>query len=113
MENTVIVFSNVLIPDFTARAVGFVPEDLEVAAGLDNLAPVAKRRMEAEKEVGKPHKETRTDREATRTARRDLKVAQRQEVKRLYNDGMKPDEISERSGVSRRTVFNWIEEADF
>ena len=32
-----IVFSNVLIPDFTGRAVGFVPEDLEVASGLDDL----------------------------------------------------------------------------
>ena len=35
--NTVIVFSNVLIPDFTSKAIGFVIEDLEVAGGLENL----------------------------------------------------------------------------
>ena len=51
LSNTVIVFSNVLIPDFTGRAIGFVPEDLEVAGGLANLTEVAAARQKAEREA--------------------------------------------------------------
>ena len=113
LANTVIVFSHVLIPDFTGRAVGFVPEDLEVAAGLDTLVAVANQRINAENKAEKPHKETRQDREANRQATRELKEKQKKEVYRLYNAGISPDEISKRTGVSRRTVFNWIQATDF
>ena len=117
LTNTCIVFSNVLIPDFTGGAVGFVPQDLEVAAGLDNLEKVAKQRMEAEskaeKETGKTHKETRKERAAKQADSRDLKADQKQEVYRLYNEGVPPDEITERNGVSRRTIFRWMQAFDF
>ena len=105
LANTVIVFSNVLIPDFTGRAVGFVPEDLEVAAGLNNLAAVAKHRTEAEKK----HTPARQREQEAR----DLKAEQKNTVYRLYNAGVPPDEISNRVGISRRTVFNWMQAFDF
>ena len=113
LANTVIVFSNVLIPDFTGRAVGFVPEDLEVASGLDNLMKVANHRTDAEKEASKPHKETRQEREAKRAASRDLKAEQKAEVYRLYNAGMSKADIHRRTKVSRPTINDWLSESDF
>ena len=105
IANTVVMFSNVLIPDFTGRATGFVPQDIEVATGLDNLAEVAQVRMEAESKAEKPHKETRKEREAKRSESRETKEQQKNEVYRLYNAGIPADEITKRVGVSRRTVF--------
>ena len=71
LANTVIVFSNVLIPDFTGRAVGFVPEDLEVASGLDDLKRPS--RPNAPKPKSKPsvntHKEDGTSREKNKASR--------------------------------------------
>ena len=113
LRNTVIVFSNVLIPDFTGRAVGFVPEDLEVASGLDNLMKVANHRTDAEKEASKPHKETRQEREAKRAASRDLKAEQKAEVYRLYNAGMSKADIHRRTKVSRPTINDWLSESSF
>ena len=113
LANTVIAFTNVLIPDFTGRAVGFVPEDLEVAAGLDNLTTVAKQRTEAENKAGKPHKETRQERQQKRKANRERKAEQKQEVYRLYNAGMAPDAIETRTGVKHRTIFNWLKDCKF
>ena len=75
LANTVIVFSNVLIPDFTGRAVGFVPEDLEVAAGLDNLETVALARLEAEQDA--PQQEKKTARKKEQETR-GLKAAQKE-----------------------------------
>ena len=113
LANTVIMFSNVLIPDFTGRATGFVPQDIEVAAGLDNLAEVAQFRMEAESKAEKPHKETRKEREAKRSENRETKEQQKQQVYRLYNAGVPPDEINKRTGVNRRTIFRWMQAYDF
>ena len=110
LANTVIVFSNVLIPDFTGRAVGFVPEDLEVASGLDDLATVATQRTEAENKASETPKKTARQREQEA---RDLKAAQKQEVYRLYTAGVSPDKISEQVNVKRRTVFNWVQACDF
>ena len=62
LANTVIVFSNVLIPDFTGRAVGCVPEDMEVAGSITNLEKVANQRLKAESDSPEPYKETRKDR---------------------------------------------------
>ena len=112
MANTVIVFSNVLIPDFTGRAVGFVPQDLEVATGLDTLAAVAKQRIAAEKEVTQAETPQKTARQKEQEAR-DLKAERKNEVYRLYNEGVPPDEITKRTGVSRRTVFRWMQAFDF
>ena len=110
LRNTVIVFSNVLIPDFTGRAVGFVPEDLEVASGLDNLKDVANQRTEAENKASETPKKTARQREQEA---RDLKAEQKAEVYRLYTAGLSPDKISERVNVKRRTVFNWVQARDF
>ena len=110
LANTVIVFSNVLIPDFTGRAVGFVPEDLEVAGGLDNLETVALARLEAEQNA--PQQEKKTARKKEQEAR-DLKAAQKETALALYDAGVSPTEISKRVGVSRRTIFNWIEKQGF
>ena len=110
LANTAIVFSNVLIPDFTGRAVGFVPEDLEVASGLDTLKDVANQRTEAENKASETPKPTARQREKEA---RDLKAAQKQEVYRLYTAGVSPDTISERVNVKRRTVFNWVQACDF
>ena len=113
IANTVIVFSNVLITDFTGRADGFVPEDLEVAGGLDTLASVATDRTEAEKQAGKPHKETRQEREAKRAASRDLKTEQKAEVYRLYNAGMSKADIHRRTKASRSAIDKWLAEQSF
>ena len=110
LANTVIVFSNVLIPDFTGRAVGFVPEDLEVASGLDNLKDVANQRTEAETKASETPKKTARQREQEA---RDLKAEQKHEAVRLYSAGVSPDEVSERVNVNRRTVFRWIQAGDF
>ena len=110
LANTVIVFSNVLIPDFTGRAVGFVPEDLEVASELDNLKDVANQRTEAENKASETPKKTARQREQEA---RDLKAEQKAEVYRLYTAGVSPDKISEQVNVKRRTVFNWVQARDF
>ena len=110
LANTVIVFSNVLIPDFTGRAVGFVPEDLEVAAGLDNLETVALARLEAEQDA--PQQEKKTARKKEQETR-SLKAAQKETALALYDAGVSATEISKRVGVSRRTIFNWFEKRGF
>ena len=110
LANTVIVFSNVLIPSFTGRAVGFVPEDLEVASGLDNLKDVANQRTEAENKASETPKKTARQREQEA---RDLKAEQKAAVYRLYTAGVSPDKISEQVNVKRRTVFNWVQAHDF
>ena len=110
LANTVIVFSNVLIPDFTGRAVGFVSEDLEVASELDNLKDVANQRTEAENKASETPKKTARQREQEA---RDLKAEQKAEVYRLYTAGVSPDKISEQVNVKRRTVFNWVQARDF
>ena len=51
LANTVILFSNVLIPDFTNKAIGFVIEDLEVAGNLDNLTKTAQARLTSESDI--------------------------------------------------------------
>lgn len=109
LANTVIVFSNVLIPDFTGRAVGFVPEDLEVAGGLENLTEVAFTRQKAESEADSQQK-TKRKRE---TEARDLKAEQKQMALELYAARLPVDEIANRVGRSPRTIFNWVDECDF
>ena len=110
LANTAIVFSNVLIPDFTGRAVGFVPEDLEVASGLDNLKDVANQRTEAENKASETPKKTARQREQEA---RDLKAAQKQEVYRLYAADVSKTDISKRVTVSRPTVDKWLSESSF
>ena len=110
LANTVIALTNILIPDFTDRAIGFVPEDLEVAGGLDNLAEVAEARMEAEKKSSKTEKKTARQREQEA---RELKVRQKNEVYRLYNTGMNKVDISKQTGVSRPTIDKWLDEFSF
>ena len=105
LANTVIVFSKVLIPDFTGGAVGFVPEDLEVASGLDNLMEVAKHRTDAEKEVTETPKKTARQREQEA---RDLKAERKAEVYRLYTAGMSKSDIHKRTKVSRPTLNDWL-----
>jgi transposase len=34
-------------------------------------------------------------------------------LKELYNAGVSPTEISDRVGVSRRTIFNWAKQRGF
>ena len=111
LANTVVVFSNVLIPDFTGRTVGFVPEDLEVAGGLANLGKVAEERMTAEKET-----EQKTGRErlaAERKSARDTKAEQKTTALSLYGSGVPIDEIAKRVGRNKSTIFRWIEAAKF
>ena len=108
LSNTVIVFSNVLIPDFTGRAVGFVPEDLEVAGGLSNLETVTNQRLMAEQNA--TPQETKTARQKEQEAR-DLKAKQKQTALGLYNTGEPIDKIAERIGRNKSTVFRWVEKA--
>ena len=110
LANTVIVFSNVLIPDFTGRAVGFVPEDLEVAGGLSNLETVTNQRLTAEQNA--TPQETKTARQKEQEAR-DLKAKQKQTALELYNTGGQIDKIAERIGRNKSTVFRWVEKAKF
>ena len=110
LANTAIVFSNVLIPDFTGRAVGFVPEDLEVASGLDNLKDVANQRTEAENKAGETPKKTARQREQEA---RDLKAEQKAEVYRLYTAGMSKADIHRRTKTSRSTIDKWLSESSF
>ena len=112
LANKVVVFSNVLIPNFTGRSVGFVPEDLEVAGGLDNLAEVAEARQKAERENPS---QTRSERQSERKAKREMKRKQKAEVFRLYYTmKMQKSEIHKHvPGVKQRTVYNWLKEVDF
>ena len=110
LANTVIVFSNVLIPDFTDQAVGFVPEDLEVADGLDNLTAVAETREQAEKNALKEQEKTARQR---KKEARDLKAKRIQTALELYDAGVSPTEIAERVGASRRSIFNWVKKRGF
>ena len=110
IANTVLVFSNVLIPDFTGRAAGFVPEDLEVAGGLSNLTEVANQRLVAEQNA--TPQETKTARQRKQEAH-DLKKEQKQTGEQLYNSGVSPTDIANRLGVDKRTVFRWVEKAEF
>ena len=111
LANKVVVFSNVLIPDFTGRAVGFVPEDIEVAGGLSSLTDVAAQRLNVEQE--NEHKTARQKRTEGRKEARDMKTEQKIEVYRLYNSGVSPSEIVKRVGVSRRTLYRWLEAVKF
>ena len=110
IKNTVIVFSNVLIPDFTGRAVGFVPEDIEVAGGLPNLETVANQRLVAEKNA--TPQETKTARQRKQEAH-DLKEEQKAEVYRLYNANMSKTNIATETGVSRPTIDKWLKKLSF
>ena len=113
LANTAFVFSNVLIPDFTFRAVGCVPQDLEVAGGLESLDTVAKQRRAVENKTGKTHKETRQEREQNRQSKRDAKKKKKLEVCRLYNAGMSKTGIKERTGISRPTIDAYLAEQSF
>ena len=84
IANTVLVFSNVLIPDFTGRAAGFVPEDLEVAGGLSNLTEVANQRLVAEQNATPQGNENGS---TTKQEAHDLKKEQKQTGEQLYNSG--------------------------
>lgn len=108
--NTVIVFSNVLIPDFTGRAVGFVPEDIEVAGSLDNLETFANQRSEVERDA--PKEQKKTTRKKKQEAR-DLKSEQKKMALALYASGMSVDQIAIRIGRNKSTVFRWVEKAKF
>ena len=110
LANTAIVFSNILIPDFTGRAIGFVPEDLEVADGLSHLTETSQKRVKAERNAIPD--ETKTAREKEQDAR-TLKKQRKDTAFQLYDSGVSPNEISQRLEVSRRTVFNWIEKRGF
>ena len=110
IANTVLVFSNVLIPDFTGRCIGFVPEDIEVAGGLSNLTEVANQRLLAEQNA--TPQDTKTARQKEQEAR-DLKKEQKQTGEQLYNSGVSPTDIANRLGVDKRTVFRWVEKAEF
>ena len=111
LANTVIVFSNVLIPDFTDRAVGFVPEDLEVAGGLPNLEKVALERLKAEKDAPTKHKGTRQGREKERQSNRERKKKEKKTALELYNSDVPTAKIAKRIGRNKSTIFRWIEKA--
>ena len=111
LANTVIVFSNVLIPNFTDRAVGIVPEDLEVAGGLPNLEKVALERLKAEKDAPTEHKGTRQGREKERQSNRERKKKKKKRALELYNSGVPIDKIAKRIGRNKSTIFRWIEKA--
>ena len=90
IANTVVVFSNVFIPDFTGRALGFVPEDLEVAGRLSCLEAVANQRLLAEQKAPQQHKEARQDRETERQANRERKAEEKKTALELYTVGVSP-----------------------
>ena len=100
LANMVVVFSNVLIPDFTG-ALGFVPEDLEVAGRLSCLETVANQRLLAEQKAPQQHKETRQDRETERQANRERKAEEKKTALELYTAGVSPTEIAKRVGCGR------------
>ena len=115
LPNTVIVFSNVLIPDFTDKATGFVIEDLEVADGLDKLTDVAQARSTAENEnktAENPegHQQTREEREAERKKQRELKARRKEQAIKMHLAGKNPKQISEQLDIHPNTVRNWINE---
>ena len=66
--------------------------------------------MEAEKKALRTEKKTARQKEQEA---RKLKEKQKQEVYRLYNAGMPPDEIEKRVGVKRRTIYNWLKNVKF
>ena len=111
--NTVVVFSNLLIPDFTGRACGFVIDDLEVASALSELRTIANARQRAEAETPRPLKQTRQVLAAERQAKREKREKQKHEALTLYANGMHPDKIAPQVGVDRRTVFRWIKTLNF
>ena len=110
ISNTVLVFSNVLIPDFTGRSIGFVPEDIQVAGGLNNLTEVANQRLLAEQNA--TPLETKTARQRKQETR-ELKAEQKAEVYRLYNANMSKTNIAKETGVSRPTIDKWLKELSF
>ena len=113
LANTAIVFSNILIPDFTGRAIGFVPEDLQVADGLSNLTETAQHRVEAENENPTGFQEKRADRQAQRQQNKANKAEQKKTAFDLYDSGISPTEISNRTGIPKRTLFRWFSKLDF
>lgn len=118
LANTIVVFTNIPIHGFTARATGFVFEDLEVAAGVSNLKEVAEARQEAERNVNEQSNssnqdETQSQRRQEREEKRKAKQEQKKKVLELYYGGGRIDDIVKRTGVSRRTIYNWIDELRF
>lgn len=111
--NTVVVFSNLLIPDFTGRSCGFVIEDLEVASGLQELHTIANARQNAEAETPRPQKQTRQELAAERQAKREKREKQKREALTRYENGMPPGQIALLVGVDRRTVFRWVQDSQF
>ena len=111
--NTVVVFSNLLIPDFTGRACGFVIDDLEVASALSELLTIANDRQKAEAETPRPQQQTRQELAAERQAKREKREKRKHEALTRYANGMPPDKIAPLVGVDPRTVSRWIEDSQF
>ena len=116
--NTVMVFTNIPIHGFTARATGFVIEDLEVAAGLSNLKTIADARQEEERKKKEQSNNSDRDkdqsqREQERDEKRKSKQEQKDKVLELYYAEVQIDDIVKRTGVSRRTIYNWIDQLRF
>ena len=115
LPNTVILFSNVLIPDFTSKATGFVIEDLEVAGGLHNLTDVAKARLTAENDIRtaenpQAYQQTRVDREHERERKRQLKASRKVQAIKMHLAGDTNKKISGKLNIHRDTVGKWIKE---
>ena len=113
--NTVIVFSNVLIPDYTRQATGFVIEDLEVAGGLENLTDTAQARLDAENEIRttenpNAHSETRDKRKQERQRQRELKARQKEQAIKMFLAGDTIQKITETLNIHRNSVRLWIKE---
>ena len=113
--NTFIVFSNVLIPDFTSKAIGFVIEDLEVAGGLENLTDTAQARLDAENEIRttenpNAHSETRDDLAKERQRKRELKARQKEQAIKMFLAGDTIQKITETLNIHRNSVRLWIKE---
>ena len=87
-----------------------MPEDIEVAGGLDNLETVANQRLEVEKDAPKEQKKTARQR---KKEARDLKVEQKKTALALYDAGIPIDQIAEQIGRNKSTVFRWVEKAKF
>ena len=113
--NTVIVFSNVLIPDFTSKAIGFVIEDLEVAGGLENLTDTAQARLDAENEIRttenpKAYQQTRDELAKERQRKRELKARQKEQAIKMFLAGDTIQKITETLNIHRNSVRLWIKE---
>ena len=118
LPNTVLLFSDVPVHGFTARATGFVREDLEVANGLSNLKKIAEARQEAERNAnvqcnGRGGKVTRPQLKENRERKRKEKQEQKEKVLELWHKQVPIDEIEKRTGVKKRTIYNWIKEQEF